>query len=266
MNLLLLLVLLCVVAQLKNCPYVPSVLKRNKQNLCWVAVILLVLCIISMNIEGIMVENNNNKKEPQDIPLLCTGIADCNCKSDNECEIDVNNLKKAGLTGDWSFVQDDLDITNHCEPCMEDHNNGFVTRHVCVTGGIENETEIEKEIKQECSNASITYQNTKDTHGNTPSVVKQIDAEDYQPVRDLEHLRDELEKMDPEDLKKEAEQRGVKKDKLEKAEGTEAIINLILAKGGEDAARRRQTQWEDLSLSRQWDALRGPRALYSRAN
>ena len=51
MNLLLLLVLVCVVAQLKNCPYVPSVLKKNKQNLCWVAVILLVLCMTGM-IEG----------------------------------------------------------------------------------------------------------------------------------------------------------------------------------------------------------------------
>ena len=51
MNLLLLLVLVCVVALLKNCPYVPSVLKKHKQNLCWVAVILLVLCMTGM-IEG----------------------------------------------------------------------------------------------------------------------------------------------------------------------------------------------------------------------
>ena len=91
MNLLLLLVLLCVVAQLKNSP-LPSILKRNKQILCWVAVILLVLCMTGMNIEGIMVKNNNNEEETQDISLLCMGSADCNCKSDNDCKIDVNNL------------------------------------------------------------------------------------------------------------------------------------------------------------------------------
>ena len=52
MNLLLLLVLLCVVAQLKNSP-LPSILKRNKQILCWVAVILLVLYMMK-TVEGVM--------------------------------------------------------------------------------------------------------------------------------------------------------------------------------------------------------------------
>ena len=46
MNLVLLLVLVCVVSQLSNCPYVPSILKRNKQNLCWLAIALLVLCMM----------------------------------------------------------------------------------------------------------------------------------------------------------------------------------------------------------------------------
>ena len=118
MNLLLFLVLICVIVQLHNCPYVPSVLKKQKQTLCWLAIGILVLCIISMNIEGIMIKRKFfGRQKEKEISLLCSDDSDC------------NKLPKKGKKGKGYPVeeggrglQNSLYFKKYFSPGMMSHN------------------------------------------------------------------------------------------------------------------------------------------------